>query len=220
MTFWPSVFALFKKDLVFEWRQKYAISGILLYMLCIVFIIFMTFGQDMAGPVWVVLFWVVMLFTAVNAVAKSFLQESSGRMLYYYTIAAPQAIITAKIAYNICVMLFLTLVTLLLYTGVAGFPVVDNASFFMALALGAIAFASTFSMISAIAAKASNSGTLMAILSFPILIPILLILIRVSINAITENNLAVNLQDLTYLLGLNVMIAALALVLFPYLWRD
>ena len=106
MNYWQSVLSLFKKDLVFEWRQKYAISGILLYMLCIVFIIFITFN-DINGPVWVVLFWIVILFTAVNAVAKSFLQESPARQLYYYTLASPQAIILAKIFYNICVMVFL-----------------------------------------------------------------------------------------------------------------
>ena len=219
MTFWPSVFALFKKDLTMEWRQKYAISGILLYMLSIVFIIFFTF-EEMRGPVWVVLFWIIILFTAVNAVAKSFMQESAGRLLYYYTLASPQAIITSKIFYNICMMLFMAAIALLFYSIVAGFPVVDDLSFVSALFLGAIAFASTFSMISAIASKASNNGTLMAILSFPVLIPVIKILIRISLNAIQENNFSLNAQDLLYLLALNIFIIVLALILFPYLWRD
>lgn len=202
-----------------EWRQKYAISGILLYMLSIVFIIYFTF-EEMRGPVWVVLFWIIILFTAVNAVAKSFMQESAGRLLYYYTLAGPQAIITAKIFYNICMMLCMASIALLFYSIVAGFPVIDNLSFFAALVLGAFAFASTFSMISAIASKASNNGTLMAILSFPVLIPVIKILIRISLNAIQENNFSLNAQDLLYLLALNIFIIVLALILFPYLWRD
>ena len=60
----------------------------------------------------------------------------------------------------------------------------------------------------------------MAILSFPVLIPILIILIRISLNALQTVNLSANLQDLLYLGALDVMILALALVLFPYLWRD
>lgn len=219
MQFWPSVFTLFKKDLLFEMRQRYAISGIMLYMFCIVFIIFMTFNE-VRGPVWVVLFWIVILFTAVNAVAKSFLQESPGRQLYYYSLASPQAIILAKIFYNICIMLFLSAIALVFYSITSGYPIVDNTSFLLALGLGAIALATTFSMISAIASKASNSGTLMAILSFPMLIPILLILIRISLNALQQNDLMLNAQDLLYLLGLNVLIIAMALILFPYLWRD
>ena len=198
-----------------EYRNKYAISGILLYMACIVFIIFMTFGQDLRGPVWVVLFWIIMLFTAVNAVAKSFMQESAGRQLYYYTLANPRDIMLSKIIYNIFIMLFLAVIALLFYSVTSGYPIVDNASFLLSLLLGAMAFATTFSMISAIASKA-----LMAILSFPLLIPIIIILIRISLNAIQQNNLDINLQDLLYLAALNVMIIALAMVLFPYLWRD
>ena len=220
MQFWPSVWGMLKKDLILEMRQKYAISGILLYMLCIVFIIFMTFGQGVRGPVWVVLFWLIMLFTSVNAVAKSFLQESTGRLLYYYTIASPQAIILAKMLYNIGLMILMSALALLMHSITSGYPIVDSPSFLLANVLGAIAFATTFSMISAIASKASNSGTMMAILSFPILIPILIILIRISLNAIQQNNLAVNLQDLMYLAALDVMILAMALILFPYLWRD
>ena len=215
-----AIFTLLKKDLQMEYRNKYAISGILLYMACIVFIIFMTFGQDLRGPVWVVLFWIIMLFTAVNAVAKSFMQESAGRQLYYYTLANPRDIMLSKIIYNIFIMLFLAVIALLFYSVTSGYPIVDNASFLLSLLLGAMAFATTFSMISAIASKASNSGTLMAILSFPLLIPIIIILIRISLNAIQQNNLDIKLQDLLYLAALNVMIIALAMVLFPYLWRD
>ena len=122
--------------------------------------------------------------------------------------------------YNIFIMLFLAGIALLFFTVTSGYPMVDNASFILSLILGAIAFATTFSMISAIASKASNSGTLMAILSFPLLIPIIIILIRISLNALQQNNLNVNLQDLLYLAALNVIIIALAMVLFPYLWRD
>lgn len=220
MQFWPTVWAMLKKDLLLEWRQKYAISGILLYMLCIVFIIFMTFGQGVRGPVWVVLYWIIILFTAVNAVAKSFMQESPGRMLYYYTLASPQAIMLGKIFYNIGIMLFMALLAVVLHGITSGYPVVDSPSFLLAMVMGAIAFATTFSMISAIAAKASNSGTLMAILSFPVLIPILIILIRISLNALQTAKLSANIQDLLYLSALDVMILAMALVLFPYLWRD
>ncbi|MEZ5013028.1 MAG: hypothetical protein R2794_01925 [Chitinophagales bacterium] len=75
-------------------------------------------------------------------------------------------------------------------------------------------------MISAIAGKASNSGTLMAILSFPMLIPVLIILIRITLKAIAANDGAANAQDLLYLTGLNILIIGMALILFPYLWRD
>lgn len=216
---YSSTLSLIKKEFLLEWRNKYAISGIFMYLLSVILIIFFTF-ETVQPAVWVVLFWIIILFTAINAVAKSFLSESSGRNLYLYTLASPQSIILSKIIYNVGIMLFLSLIAVLFYSYSAGFPVIDNLSFFLALFLGAVSFASVFSMMSAIASKAANSGTLMAILSFPVLIPILKILIRISLNAVTSSEFAVNAQDLMYLLALDVFIITLALILFPYLWRD
>ncbi|MBK7109250.1 MAG: ABC transporter permease [Chitinophagales bacterium] len=219
MQFWSNTWWLVKKDLVLEWRNKYTFSGILLYLLSIILIIFFTF-EEVKGPVWIVLFWIVILFTAVNAIAKSFLQESSGRQLYMYTLVSAQSIILSKIIYNILVMLILTAIALLFYSMSAGYPVVDNTSFYLALLTGSIAFASVFSMISAIASKANNSGTLMAVLAFPILIPVIKILIRISLESLSASSLQTNAQDLLYLFALNILIITLAMILFPYLWRD
>ncbi len=219
MQFWSDTWRLVKKDLVLEWRNKYAFSGILLYLLCIILIVFFTF-EDVNGPVWIVLFWIIIVFTAVNAVAKSFLQESSGRQLFLYTLVSAQSIILSKIIYNMMVMLVLTALALLFYSMSAGYPVADSTSFFLALFTGAIGLASVFSMISAVASKANNSGTLMAVLAFPILIPVIKILIRISLESLKANALAVNAQDLLYLAALNIVIITLAMILFPYLWRD
>nr|HPR30326.1 cytochrome C biogenesis protein [Chitinophagales bacterium] len=169
---------------------------------------------------WMVLYWIAILFTSVNAVAKSFLQESEGRQYYFYTLASPQHIILAKMAYNAVVMVVMSGLALLFYIATQGYPVEDDASFLLAMLLGALAFASTFSMISAVASRAANNGTLTAILSFPILLPVMRILIRVSLLALTGQNLAMNAQDLLYLAALNIFIVVLALILFPYLWRD
>jgi heme exporter protein B len=117
-------------------------------------------------------------------------------------------------------MILMAAIALIFYTVIAGYPVIDHISFISALILGALAFASTFSMISAIASKASNSGTLMAVLSFPILIPVIRILVRISLNAIQEQNFMLNAQELLWLLALNIFILIMALILFPYLWRD
>ena len=220
MQFWPSVFTLFKKDLLFEMRQRYAISGILLYMFCIVFIIFMTFNE-VRGPVWVVLFWIVILFTAVNAVAKSFLQESKGRHLYMYTLVSPLALIIAKTIYNSLLMIGLTLIALLFYSMVFEPPKeMDMPMYLVAVILGSLSFATIFTMVSAIASKTGNGGMLMAILSFPIIIPVLIVLVKLAKNAIDGLDRSVSLDDIGLMAVINVLVMAVSLLLFPYLWRD
>jgi len=79
------IWALFKKDLLLEVRQQYSFYGVLLYVASTIFVLYLAMGQP-DGVVWKGLFWMIQLFVCVNAVAKSFLQEGRGRLLYFYSI--------------------------------------------------------------------------------------------------------------------------------------
>ena len=63
---------LIKKDLLIEWRQRYAISGILIHIFSATFIVYLSV-RIVNAPTWNALYWVIMLFTSVSAVAKSFI---------------------------------------------------------------------------------------------------------------------------------------------------
>jgi heme exporter protein B len=218
-----SIFTLLKKDILLEWRQRYAINGIFLYVVSTVFVCYLSFGikTNKINPLtWNAVLWIVLLFASVNAVAKSFLQEKSGRMLYYYTLASPQAIILSKVIYNTGLLLLLSSISYFFYSIVLGNPVQDKILFFINILIGSVGFATTFTMISAIASKADNSSTLMTILGFPIIIPMLLMLMKVSKSAIDGLALSVSYDELIILGALNVMMVALAYILFPYLWRS
>ncbi len=211
--------ALIAKEFLLEWRSKYALGGVLLYVLSTVFIVYNGFIR-VAPPVWNVLFWIMTLFTSVNAVTKSFSAENGNRQLYYYTLADPSAVIFSKIIYNSLLLILLNVLTYFAFSLVAGDPVRDKGLFYLAILLGSIGMAVTFTFISAIANKARNSATLMAILGFPVIIPILVSLIKISANAlgvITDTSVG---QDIMTLLAIDAILLALAYILFPFLWRD
>jgi heme exporter protein B len=218
---------LLKKEIVLEWRSKYAFNGVLLYVVSTVFICYISFnlnpgftGSKGYPIVWNVLFWIIMLFAAVNAIAKSFMQESKGRLLYYYSIASPQAIILSKTIYNILLMSLLSILALLVYLLFFNNTIGDPLYYFLTVILGSISFSTVFTMISAIASKAGNNGTLMAILSFPVIIPVILVLIRLSKNAMDGLQRSLSYGNIGVLLAINVIVIATALLLFPFLWRD
>lgn len=220
---WKEIALLIKKELVLEWRQKYAINGILLYVVSAIFITYLSMGAgkgNLAVPVWNALYWIIMLFSSVNAVAKSFVQEHQGRQLYYYMLASPESIILSKTIYNTLLTLVLALLGYLVFGLVFGDPVADRPLFLLNLLLGALGFSASLTMVSAIASKASNNGTLMAILSFPVLLPILLMAIQVSKNAIDGLDREINLDKILTLLAINAIVAASSYILFPYLWRS
>lgn len=211
---------LIKKEMLLEWRSKYALNGVLLYVVSTVFVCFLSF-VSVEKLTWNALFWIIMLFASINAVAKSFLQESKGRHLYIYTLVSPISLIIAKIVYNSLLMIVLTLVALLFYTMVFDFPKeADVLMYLVATIMGSLSFATIFTMVSAIASKAGNGGMLMAILSFPIIIPVLIVLIKLAKNAIDGLDRSVSLDDVGLLALINVMVMAVSLLLFPYLWRD
>ena len=218
---------LFKKEITLEWRSKYAFNGVVLYVVSTVFICYISFnlnagfkGSKSYAIVWNVLFWIIMLFASVNAIAKSFMQESKNRLLYYYSIASPQAIILSKTIYNILLMSLLSCLALCAYTMFFANPVADPLYYFLTVLLGSVSFSSIFTMISAIASKAGNNGTLMAILSFPVIIPVILLLIRLSKNAMDGIERNFSYSDIVLLTAINVIAITASLLLFPFLWRD
>lgn len=212
--------ALLKKEFLLETRQQHALYGIMLYIASTVFVIYLTIDSPDAET-WNALFWVMQLFISINAVAKSFLQEAKGRMLYYFTITSPTLFILSKLTYNMVLMLVMCLINLLLFTAFMGNPTSSFLVFLGISMLGASGLSLVFTMLAAIASKAMQQASLMAILGFPLVIPQLLLLSRLSKLAFAEVfNAGVPLQLTFLLLLLNVLIAFMALILYPFLWKD
>ncbi|UAY52541.1 heme exporter protein CcmB [Ferruginibacter albus] len=214
------VIALLKKDLLLELRQKHTLYGILLYVASTIFVLYLSVSKPEAN-VWNGLFWIIQLFVCVNAVAKSFLQESRGRMLYFYSITGAKEFIIAKLIYNIILMLLMSLLSLLLFFILLKNPLADAGQFIAIVCLGAFSLSLVFTLLAAIAAKAQQNAALMAILGFPLIIPQLLLLIRLSKAAFGEVFRAGAVTQITLLLAaLNIMVIALSIILFPFLWKD
>lgn len=217
------ILVLIQKEFTLEWRQKYALNGILLYVVSAVFITYLSVGAkqgNLAPPTWNALYWIIILFSSVNAVAKSFIQEHQGRQLYYYSIASPEAVIISKIIYNSLLTLTLAILGYFVFSVILGNPVLDQGLFVLNLVIGSLGFSACLTMVSGIAAKAGSNATLMAILSFPVIIPILLMAIRVSKNALDGLDWSVSADKLVSLLAINAIVGVTAYILFPYLWRS
>lgn len=214
-----TLIALIKKDLLIEWRQKHTLFGVLLYVGCTVFVIYMMNGQPEA-KVWNALFWLTQLFVAVNAVAKSFLQEPVQRMRYYFTIANPRYFILAKMTYSAIMLLVMSLASLLLFNIMLGSPLVQTGLFVAITAIGSLSLSVIFTFLSAIAAKANQNAALMAILGFPLLAPILMILGKLAVRALAPVYQEGWWTLAGTLLMLDVLVVILGLVLFPFLWKE
>ena len=210
---------LIAKEIKLELRNKYALGGILLYVVSTIFVSYLCFKRIVTPATWNALFWIILLFASINAIAKSFITETKGRLLYIYTLASPQAVILSKIIYNSILLLVLSGLCLLVYSLFVGNIIQDSALFLLTLALGSFGFSSLLTMVSAIASKTGNNFTLMAILSFPIIMPLLMVLIKLSKNAL-DGLERWDVHYLLILLCINVIIIVLSYLLLRYLWGD
>lgn len=216
------IMVLVRKEWALEWRQKFALQGLLLYLASTIFICYMAFKaktQSLQPITWNALFWIILLFIAVNAIGKSFTQESAARQLFYYQLARPESIIYAKIIYNTGLLVLVAFLGIACYAWVMGNPVGNMGLYLCSLGLGALGFSATLSLIAGIAAQGANANTLMAVLSFPIVLPLILLLIKFSKSAMDGFGWEENLEELAVLLALDLIVLVLSGILFPFIWR-
>jgi len=214
-----ALISLVRKDLLIEWRQKHTLFGVLLYVGATVFVVYMMSGQPEAKT-WNALFWLTQLFVAVNSVAKSFLQEHPHRFRYYFTLVKPATFLLAKMIYSIVLMLLMGLVSLLLFNIMLGWPLQQSLLFVAIASVGSISLSTVFTFLSAIAARAQQNAALMAILGFPLVTPVLMMLSNLALKALTPVYQPGWWVLALSLLALDVLVLILGLILFPFLWQE
>ncbi|WP_436514873.1 heme exporter protein CcmB [Ekhidna sp. To15] len=213
------VLHLIKKDLIVDWRQQNPITGILLYLASTIFATYMAFEGFVSTEVWNALFWIILLFTSINAISKSFIQEER-RSHYYFFLCKPTEIILAKLIYSFVYLSIIALISLAIYSVLLGNPIINYDLFLLNLTLGCIGLSAAFTMVSSIAFRSSNRSIMMAVLGFPVIIPVLILSISNSFK-ILDSYVFMQIQgNLTALFSVDVIIIALTFVLFPFTWKS
>lgn len=213
------VVALILKDLQVDWRNKYPVAGLLLYIIVLVIIAYLSFANFIEPEVWNALFWIILLFTSVNAIAKSFIQEDD-RSMYYFFTAKPTAIILAKLIYHFLYQLALVAIAFAFFSLFLGKATGDMSLFMLNLLVGSLGLSSAFTLISALASKTNNQSIMMAILGFPVIIPVLILAISNSKMIILGGGWPDISTNFITLISVNMIIIALTFILFPFTWKS
>ena len=217
------IFQLLKKEFTLELRRKSVFSGLALYLFSTVFIYYLTFNlrQNLISPlVWSALFWVTILFSSINTIAKSFIGEKRGQELYFYSLVSPESIVLSKLIYNFLLCVILALTGFGLFVLFLSNPIEILWTFIVTIFLTSWGFAASLTLLSGIASKANNSHIVMTVLSFPIVISILLLSIKITKNCIDGLEASTNYDELLTLVAINCLVTAASYLLFPYIWRS
>ncbi len=216
--------SLLRLELLLEWRNKYALAGILVYVLsCVLvvkFIVQYSGSKQISTESAVALFWLVLLFSAVNAIANALSREPEGRKFYYQWLTAPANIIVAKLLYNFLAATVLSLIAFIAFSVMIDFRVVNHIFFLLTAIAGSCGYAFVFTTVGAVASGSKNNASLLAILGMPLVIPLLIFISKLSLSCFQPVPDSSAIQNLLLLVSFDLIIAVLAYLLFPYLWRD
>jgi heme exporter protein B len=122
--------------------------------------------------------------------------------------------------YSLVLMSVMSVVSLLLFYFMLGWPL-EQAGLFLGITLtGSLSLSVVFTFLSAIAARAQQNAALMAILGFPLVTPLLMILSKLSLKALGTVYMPGWWSLAVTLLSLDALVIILGLLLFPFLWQE
>jgi len=199
-------------------RDRYSFLSAILFLFTITFVVTKIFG-DLSGPTRIGIFWVLLLFTAVNIISGSFGSSSSRRQLNQYQLYDPFEVLSAKLILNFFKVFLAGLVLLLILKVLTEHTLVDPILFGKTLILTSLGIVAAMTLVSSLTIYARNQNSLLTILAVPLLIPVLLIGMKVSL--VSERmffDTAVN-SNLLMLLGIDLVMIVLGLIFISITWK-
>lgn len=211
------------KDLKTELRSRYSINSLLLFVVVTIVIILFSIGlEDISQPVLAGLFWIIIFFAATSGLARSFVsEEDRGTALALKLVASGGTIYIGKLLYNIMLMLFLSAFVFVCYIFFMDEFIIKNFLLFTStLFFGSIGLASASTIIAAIISKAGSKGTLYPVLSFPVLLPLLIIVINLTKASQDGAAIIDVISDFGLIISYSGILITVSYLLFDYIWKD
>jgi heme exporter protein B len=166
--------AVFTKEVVTEMRGKYGLYSTLLFSVMSVTALGLASAREQPSPaVLAGLLWVALLFAAITGLSRTFLleeEQGTGDLLRLW--AKPSPVFWGKLCFNFLLLLVVEVVTVPMFALFADAFPSDTLLFCCALVAGSLGLASGISVCGALASRASGKGTLVGVISIPILLPI------------------------------------------------
>lgn len=213
-------FALLRIEWYKDYKDITSWLSTMQYMLAATFIIYLIF-REMTGRLWLSMFWVIAIFSLINASVTAFKDTFTRDYIWLYQLYSPEVVLMAKLVFSFVKNLILLVILWGLMTLFFGQAIQLTGGFFASLVLAALNFSAISHLVNAIAHRTDRSQSLYPVLSLPLIIPVVLELYNIGAITIGLNPAANNWwSDASILTGLGLLFTVGALLLFPYIWRE
>lgn len=215
--------SVFSKDIKSELRTRYAINAILMFAIVTVFAVSWAVGGAGLSPViQASLIWIVIYFSSLSGLAQSFVKEEESRTAIALRLYSPaEAVLGGKLIFNLVLLFVLNFITVPLFIVFIGFDVANVPLFLTMLAVGSLGLVVVTTLVAAIISKASVKGALFAVLSFPLVLPLLVEAISGTKKAMAPGiGFAGARIELQVLISYIVVMGILEFLMFEAVWND
>lgn len=216
-------YQIFKKDFHSELRTRYAVNALIMFIIVTISIVLFSIGSEKAPEnIFAGLFWVIVFFSAMSGLSRTFVsEEERGTNLLLSLVAHPITIFNGKFLFNLVLIFFINSIIVVLYSILFSEFVIRNQLMFLsAFIFGNIGIAGSSTIIAAIIAKANAKGTLYPVLSFPVLLPLIFLLIEITKLSVGGSQFSEAIPYFMVLVSYDIIMITASILLFEIIWRD
>lgn len=213
---------MFVKEWRCEFRTRYALNTLALFAFTTLVVVSFSLGplgvdRSHGTAVLPVLLWIILLFSVAAGLPRTFVQEEETQTAMALRLSAtPSALFCGKLLYNLTLVFALEVLITPFYLMMTSLEVASPWLFAAVLAAGGYGLAAGSTLVAAIIAQARSKGTLFSVLSFPILLPLLVLAVELTRGATAGDPGGVAVP---VLLLYDATITVAGLMLFPAVWN-
>ncbi len=214
--------AVFAKEWRCEFRTRYALNTLALFAFTTLVVVSFSLGpmgvaRSQGTAVLPVLLWIILLFSVAAGLPRAFVQEEETHTATALRLAAtPSALFCGKLLYGLTLVFALEALVTPAYLIMTSLEVASPWLLAGVLAAGGYGLAAGSTLVAAMIAQARSKGTLFSVLSFPVLLPLLVLTVELTRGAAAGDPAGVSLPVLLLYDG---SITVAGLMLFPVVWN-
>jgi heme exporter protein B len=218
--------AVAAKDWRTELRTRVALNALALFALTTLAAVSYTIGpyriSEQDRPFLLsALLWIVILFASLAGLDRSFVKEEESHTAALLRLSAqPHAVWLGKLLFNLGVLAALMVILVPLFVGLMGLPLELSVGYLVVvLVCGGVGLAVITTIVAAIIARAMSRGALFAVLSMPLLLPLLIFAIQ-GTTGVASGDLEVVRQSVVAMISLTGAMAVVSAMVFPIIWAE
>ncbi len=217
-----SALTILVKDLNLEVRSRYAINTVLVFVLTSTLVILFAVGaDDLSDQIISGLIWIIVLFAALSTLARSFVSEAErGTMDLLRLHTRGNEVLAGKLIFNFLLTLVVTIPAFFIFFLLLDVTIHNFGLLVTAIILGTAGLAGVSTLLGALISQASRKGTIFSVISLPLLVPLILLLVRVTEAAITTEHIGGTSEDILAIIGFGGTTITASFILFEYIWQD